>query len=95
MRRLLPILLLSTGCAGPDAFRDDPTSLSATERRELDLQKNLRDGRSWAEQERLMGDVRGAFGGPSGADALGPGGRMKARGSHEPSAGRERGLETN
>jgi hypothetical protein len=72
MRRLLSTLVLAAGCASPDEFRDDPSALPTADRRELDLRKNLRDGRAWEEQERLMADVKAAFGGPSDADALGP-----------------------
>jgi hypothetical protein len=85
MRRLLPTLLLAAGCAGPDEFRDDP-SLSTAERRELNLRRNLRDDRSWEEQERLMADVKTAFGGPSDADALGPKGTPKTPGPTESSS---------
>ena len=78
MRRLLPTLLLAAGCAGPDGFQTDPIGLSTAERRELDLRKNLRDDRAWDEQERLMADVKAAFGAPAG-DALGPKGAAPAR----------------
>ena len=79
MRRLLPTLLLFAGCAGPDGFQADPTGLSTAERRELDLRKNLRDDRAWEEQERLMADVKAAFGAPAGGDALGPKAATPAR----------------
>ena len=79
MRRLLPTLLLAAGCAGPDGFQADPPALSTAERRERDLRKNLGDGRSWDEQERLMADVKAAFGAPSDADALGPKAASPAR----------------
>jgi hypothetical protein len=73
MRRVLPLLLGLAGCTtpGPPPADGLPPLLTAEER-ELDLKRNLREGQSWEEQERLMKDVKGAFGQPSDADALGP-----------------------
>ena len=74
MRRFRPLLLLFVlGCAAPEKYRAYSEAGQTTEtRRESDLQKNLRDGRSWDEQEQILSDVRNAFGKPSNADATGP-----------------------
>ena len=72
MRRVVSLLVLAAGCAGPDGFQVDPSTLSTAERRELDLQRNLRAGRSWEEHERQMADAKAAFGAPSDADSVGP-----------------------
>jgi hypothetical protein len=73
MRRVLPLLVGLAGCTAPDPHVVDgpPPPLTAAER-ELDLKQNLRDGRSWEEQEQLMRDVKSALGAPSDADSLGP-----------------------
>ena len=63
MRRVLPFLgLLVVGCARPEPFRanHDPAYKTA-DRRELELRKNLREGRNWTEQEQMMSDVKSAF----------------------------------
>src|SRR5262245_58803356 len=76
MIRFLPILGIGAviGCARPEPYHDynAPTLKTAAER-EQELQQNLRDGRSWDDQQRLMADVKGAFGSPSTADVTGPG----------------------
>jgi hypothetical protein len=73
MRRVLPLLAILAGCtvAEPLPVYDLPPPRTAAER-ELDLKRNLREGRTWEEQEQLMKDVKGAFGQPSDADSLGP-----------------------
>jgi hypothetical protein len=76
MIRFLPILAIGAaiGCARPEPYHayNAPTLKTAAER-ELELQQNLRDDRSWDDQQRLMTDVKGAFGSPSTADVTGPG----------------------
>jgi len=64
MRRVLPFLgLFAIGCAGPESFRaDSEAAFKTADLRELDLRKNLREGRDWAEQEQMMGDIKAAFG---------------------------------
>ena len=68
MRRVLPLLADLAGCtvAEPVPVYDLPPPRTAAEKR------NLRDGRTWDEQEHLLKDVKGAFGEPSDADSLGP-----------------------
>jgi hypothetical protein len=63
MRRVLPFLgLLAIGCARSESFRaDDEPVFKTADVRELDLKKNLREDRNWAEQEQIMGDVKAAF----------------------------------
>jgi hypothetical protein len=69
MRRfLIPATLLSgllAGCAEPGMFRDSAFD------KDSDMKQNLRDGRSWKEQESLLKDLRGDFdssvGGAGGA----------------------------
>jgi hypothetical protein len=72
--RYVPLLLAAlVGCAAPERYRayDSPGYLTA-EGRELDLKRNLQADRSWEDQEQLLREVKGAFGQPSDADALGP-----------------------
>jgi hypothetical protein len=73
MRRVLPLLVALAGCtvAEPLPVYELPPPATAQER-EADLKRNLRDGRTWDEQDQLMKDVKGAFGQPSDADSLGP-----------------------
>jgi hypothetical protein len=66
----LPILL-AVGCSGPEVV-DTPPPLQTADQREADFRRNLRADRTWAEQERLMGDVKGAIEKSRGADASGP-----------------------
>ncbi|HEX3152772.1 MAG TPA: hypothetical protein VHR66_32165 [Gemmataceae bacterium] len=74
MRRVLPLLVLITGCVGPITFLDgdDPSTLSNAQRRELESKHHLRDDRSWEEQERQVAELKSALGVPSEGDALGP-----------------------
>jgi hypothetical protein len=73
MRRVLPALVLAAGCAGPEGFQSDPGLLPTADVREQELQRNLRPGLSWAEQERRMADTKAVFGTPSDpGDATGP-----------------------
>ena len=74
MIRFLPLLLITAiGCARPEPFHayNGPTLKTADERAS-ELRENMADGRSWDDQQRLMSDVKGAFGGPSMADVIGP-----------------------
>jgi hypothetical protein len=73
MRRVLPLLAVLAGCTVAEPLRvyDLPPPRTAAER-ELDLKRNLRDGRTWEEQERLLKDAKRALGEPSDADSLGP-----------------------
>jgi hypothetical protein len=75
MRRIRSLLLiLATGCTTTEPMNGvDTPGLKAADERQLELQRNLNEGRSWQEQERLMSDVKNAFGSPSKADATGPG----------------------
>jgi hypothetical protein len=75
MIRFLPFLLIpAIGCARPEPFHAyNNSALKTADERQAELQQNLRDGRSWEEQERLMADVKGAFGSPSTGDVTGPG----------------------
>ena len=63
MRRVLLFLgLFAIGCAGPDSFHaDKEPAFKTADLRELDLRKNLREDRDWAEQEQMMGDIKAAF----------------------------------
>jgi hypothetical protein len=74
MIRFLPFLLIpAIGCARPEPFHTyNGSTLKTADERQVELQQNLRDGRSWDEQERLMADVKGVFGSPSTADVTGP-----------------------
>lgn len=74
MSRVLPLLLiLAVGCARPEPFRAyEAPKLKTAAEREQELKDNVRPDRSWADHEATMGDVKGAFGGPSDADATGP-----------------------
>lgn len=74
MIRFLPLLVLAAiGCARPEPFHANYSStLKTADERERELRENLRDSRSWDEQQRLMADVKGVFGSPSTADATGP-----------------------
>jgi hypothetical protein len=75
MIRFLPFLLVTVaiGCARPEPFQaNNSPALKTADERELELRENLRDGHSWDEQQRLMADVKGAFGSPSTADVTGP-----------------------
>jgi hypothetical protein len=72
MRRVLLVLTLATGCASPDGFQADPTALPTADRREQELQRNLRDGLTWEEQEQRMTEAKTVFGPPSESDATGP-----------------------
>ena len=73
MRRVLPLLAALAGCAvaEPRPVYELPAPRTAAER-ELDLKRNLRDERTWEEQEQLMRDLKGAFGEPSHGDSLVP-----------------------
>jgi hypothetical protein len=73
MRHVLFLVVALAGCAAPERYRayDVPRKLTAEER-EQELQRNVRPGRSWDEQERLLSEVKGAFGQSSDADTLGP-----------------------
>jgi hypothetical protein len=73
MRRVLLLTAVLAGCAAPERYQayDVPRPQTAQER-EADLRGNVRDGRTWAEQERRMADLKAAFGPPSDADVLGP-----------------------
>jgi hypothetical protein len=78
MRRVLPLLVAALGgclVAEPLPVYELPPATAVE--REQDLKRNLRDGRTWEDQEQLMKDVKGAFGEPSDADSLGP--KTKAR----------------
>ncbi|HJZ92622.1 MAG TPA: hypothetical protein VKE40_17230 [Gemmataceae bacterium] len=69
--RLLVPMLLAVGCSSPDVV-DTPPPLQTADQREADYKRNLRADRTWAEQERLLGNVKGAFEQSRGADASGP-----------------------
>jgi hypothetical protein len=75
MMRFLAFLAIAAiiGCARPEPYHayNLPTLKTADER-ELELRENLRDGRSWDEQQRLMSEAKGAFGSPNTADVTGP-----------------------
>jgi len=79
VRRVLPLVVLAAGCAGPDAFQPDPGALPTADLREQELKRNLRDGLPWEEQERRIADLKGAFGPPTDADATGPAKAAPAR----------------
>lgn len=72
MRRVLPLLVLAAGCAGPDRFQADPALLPTADRREQELKDHLPPGLTWEEQERRMAETKAVFGAPSGGDATGP-----------------------
>jgi hypothetical protein len=72
MRRVLLLLFLAAGCAGPDQFQPDPTALPTADLREQELKTHLRDGVTWDEQERRMADAKAIFGPAANADAIGP-----------------------
>jgi hypothetical protein len=72
MRRVLPALVLAAGCAGPDAFQADPGLMPTADVREQELQRNLRPGLSWDEQERRTADTKAVFGPAAAGDATGP-----------------------
>lgn len=81
MIRFLTLLLIAVvGCARPEPYHayEIPT-LKTAEERESELKQNLSDGRSWDKQQKLMADVKSAFGGPSTADATGPNKSTPAR----------------
>ncbi|HKB03366.1 MAG TPA: hypothetical protein VKD90_14170 [Gemmataceae bacterium] len=73
MRRIRPhwLVLFAVGCSSPQPVDDPPPLLTASER-EADLKKHLRGGRTWDEQEQLIGDVKRVFERSKGADAGGP-----------------------
>ena len=73
MRRVLPWIVLATGCAGTDEFPADPAAYPTADRRELELKQNVRPGLTWEEHERRMAEAKAAFGPGSGGDATGPG----------------------
>jgi hypothetical protein len=79
VRRVLPLVVLAAGCAGPDGFRADPVALPTADLREQELKDNLRDGLTWEEHERRMAELKGTFGPPADADASGPGKGTPAR----------------
>ena len=59
---LLFLGLFAIGCAGSESFRaDSKPAFKTADLRELDLRKNLRVDRDWAEQEQMMGDIKAAF----------------------------------
>jgi hypothetical protein len=72
MRRVLPLVVLAAGCAGPDQLQPDPAALPTADLRELELKRNLRDGVSWDEQERRIADAKSILTPAAGADATGP-----------------------
>jgi hypothetical protein len=72
MRRVLPLLVLAAGCAGPDQFQPDVTALPTADVRELNDKRNLRDGLSWEDQERRIGEAKAIFAPAANADATGP-----------------------
>jgi len=79
VRRVLPLVVLAAGCAGPDGVQTDPASLPTADRREQELKRNLRDGLTWEEHERRIAELKGTFGPPTDADATGPGKADPAR----------------
>jgi hypothetical protein len=70
--RLLVPIIVAAGCSSPVVV-DTPPPLQTADQREVDVRRNLRADRTWAEQERLLGDVKGAFEQSRGADAGGSG----------------------
>jgi hypothetical protein len=60
------------GCSSPEVV-DTPPPLQTADQREADYKRTLRADRAWAEQERLLGDVKSAFEQSRGADASGAG----------------------
>ena len=72
MRHVLPAVVLAAGCAGPGGFQADPAALPTADQRELELQRNLRGGVSWEEQERRMAEAKAIFAAPADGDATGP-----------------------
>lgn len=64
MIRFLPFLLVGAlGCARPEQYHAyDIPALKTADQREQELRENLRDGRSWDEQQQMMADVKAAFG---------------------------------
>ena len=75
MRRVLPMLLLAAGCAGPDQFQPDPAALPTADLRELEDKRNLRPGVTWEEQERRIGEAKAIFTPAADADTTGPRGK--------------------
>lgn len=72
MRRVLPLVVLAAGCTGPDALQPDPAVLPTADLRERELQTHLRDGITWDEQERRIGEAKAIFAPAANADATGP-----------------------
>ncbi len=74
MIRFLPFLVIAAvGCARPEPYHAyDLPALKTADERERDLHQNLRDDRTWEEQQQMMADVKAAFGGSSNSDAMGP-----------------------
>jgi hypothetical protein len=72
MRRILPLMLLAAGCAGMDQLQPDPMVLPTADVREQNDQRNLRDGVTWEEQERRIGEAKAIFAPAANADATGP-----------------------
>jgi hypothetical protein len=73
MRRVLLLLPLIGGCAGPERYQAyDTPGLKTANARELELQTNLRESVSWEEQERRIAETKANFGAPSNSDATGP-----------------------
>jgi hypothetical protein len=72
MRRVLSLVVLAAGCAGPEVLQPDPAALPTADLRELELRRNLRDGVSWEEQERRSAEAKAVLTPAAGADATGP-----------------------